>query len=598
MDSLRATTPLPSPRTPIPHSNGVHRLPTAGHGTTDLTHDHEVKLHAAPESHGVPDNDNRATTKTPSTFRGALNKLRRTTIQRAESDEDRDAVVAGGVHEITRTTNYWFDREIGVLERDARAQAAEWAAKGLPRHDVARDALEVEQFLAGRCVETFRQWIDRVRVKMRDAIAREAEGIAVNTAALDAATGRIERLTGEIADIDQRVHELRAIPKADAGPVGFAPIVPSRMFFWTFAVLLTLVEFFANFPVFRLLLPMKPALAKAAQVVAENAATGEWWSGLTLQLKEMALHLDALVVALVAVLVLVLFGKTLGTSARVLFALKPSDHPLAATTIRGIRRQYWAALVGCMLGLMSVLAFLFYSRGSIAAVAAQRVAADSVELQRLTNEAAKTSVGNLAAVSQASRRISEQTQTLELHRDDAAYATTVQNNNGPLLLFNIGLVLAAAMLGYLTYAHTVSDGRGEHPALAPLRADRRALQADAHAMVQTGRVKESMARAGIGRAEHLIAASPLAEWRAKADRLNGVIPLFRGENARSRGIDPANILAFGNKSPLILPIVEAERGFPEPADFARLKEQFDVGRAAFAAACPRIPINPSDVKSV
>ena len=52
-------------------------------------------------------------------------------------------------------------------------------------------------------------------------------------------------------------------------------------------------------------------------------------------------------------------------------------------------------------------------------------------------------------MSQASRRISEQTQTLELHRDDAAYATTVQNNNVPLLLFNIGLVLAAAMLGYL-----------------------------------------------------------------------------------------------------------------------------------------------------
>ena len=588
MDSLRATTPLPpSYTTPSTGSNGVHR--PAANGATIV---------AAPPAAQAA-NVEPPIAKPPSALRRLWSKLRRrggdTTVA---AHVEADDVIAGGVHEITRATNYWFDREVGVLELDARAQASEWAAKGLPRHDVARDALEVEQFLAGRCVETFRQWIDRVRVKMRDAIAKEAETIATNTAALQATTGRIERLTVEIADIDQRVTELRAISKADAGPVGFAPIVPSRPFFWSFAILLTLVEFFANFPVFRLLLPMKPALAKATQAVAENAATGEWWSGVTLQLKEMALHLDALVVALVAVLVLVLFGKTLGTAARVLFALEPSEHPLAATTIRGVRRQYWAALVGCTIGLTAVLAFLFYARGNIAAVAAQRVAADSVELQRLTSDTTKLSVDNLAAVSQASRRISEQTQTLELHRDDAAYATTVQNNNVPLLLFNIGLVLAAAMLGYLTYRQTVSDGRGEHPAIVPLRADRRALQHDAHAAVQSGRTLEAAARASLGRAEHLMAASPLAEWRAKADRLNGVIPLFRGENARLRGIDPANILAFGNKPPLVLPIVEAERGFPEPADFARLKEQFDVARAAFAAACPRIPINPSDVRSV
>jgi hypothetical protein len=533
----------------------------------------------------------------PSALRRMFGKLKRAKGPPRDVALENDAAVTGGVHEITRSTNYWFDREIAVLERDARAHAEEWAGKGLPRHDVARDALEVEQFLAGRCVETFRQWIDRVRVKMRDAIAKEAEGIATNTTAMQAATGRIERLTAEIADIDQRVNELRAHPKEDAGPVGFAPIVPSRTFFWSFAILLTLVEFFANFPVFRLLLPLKPALAKAAQVVAENAATGEWWSGLTLQLKDMALHLDALVVALVAVLVLVLFGKTLGTAARVLFALKPSEHPLAATTIRGIRRQYWAALVGCTIGLVAVLAFLFEARGSIAAVAAQRVVADSVELERLTQQAASNSVANLAAVSQASRRINEQAQTLELHRDDAAYATTVQNNNVPLLLLNLGLVLGAAMLGYLSYEHTVSDGRGEHPALAQLRADRRTLQLEAHATVQSGRTSESLARAGLGRAEHLIAASPLAEWRAKADRLNGVIPLFRGENARLRGIDPASILAFANKSPLTLPTLEAERGLPEPADFARLKEQFEIGRAAFGAACPKVPINSSDVRS-
>ena len=116
--------------------------------------------------------------------------------------------------------------------------------------------------------------------------------------------------------------------------------------------------------------------------------------------------------------------------------------------------------------------------------------------------------------------------------------------------------------------------------------------------MQSGRYRGTLARAGIGRAEHLLAASPLAEWRAKADRLNGVIPLFRGENARLRGIDPANILAFANKSPLSYRRSKPNAGSPSPPTSPRLKEQFEIGRAAFAAACPKVPINSSDVRSV
>ena len=245
-----------------------------------------------------------------------------------------------------------------------------------------------------------------------------------------------------------------------------------------------------------------------------------------------------------------------------------------------------------------MLTFLFLSRGSIAAVAGQRVTADSVELQRLKTEAQQIPPGDLAAMGRSAAAISEQTQTLEIHRDDRAYATTVQNNNTPLFFLKLGLVFGAAVLGYLTYRQIVSDGTGEHPAIVQLRADRRSLQTDAHAAVQAGRTAESQARVSIGRVEHLMTASPLAEWGAKADRLVGVIPLFRGENARMRGIDPASILAFSGTPPLVLPTVEAERGFPEPAAFSRLKEEFDVGRRDFVAATSRIPINLSDANSL
>lgn len=534
--------------------------------------------------------------KAKSPLRDALKRLVpwRKTAATAE-----DAADVGGIHEITQATNHWFDREVGVLERDARALASGWADRGLPRHDVARTSpLEVEQFLAGRCAETFRQWVDRVRVKMRDRIAREAQSIGDKLVELRASTTRMERLESEIAGIDARVQELRVETKENASPVGFEPIFPGWLFFWFFAIALTVVEFFANFPVFRLLLPLKPALAKAAEDAAQDSISADWWAGLALQMKEIVLHADALFVALVAVLFLVLFGKTIGGSGRVLVALRPNDQPLAATTVRSVRRQHLTALLGSLVGVAAVLTFLYLSRGSIASVAAARVTADSLDLQRLKSDARQIPAGDLGAMARSAAAILEQTRTLEIHRDDRAYATTVQNNNTPLFFLNLGLVLGAAVLGFLTYRQIVSDGKGEHPAIVHLRADRRSLQAHAHLAVQAGRAAESQARASIGRVEHLITASPLAEWVAKADRLDGVIPLFRGENARLRNIDPASILAFAGKPPLALPTLEAERGFPEPTDFARLKEEFEACRRDFGAATARIPINLSDASSV
>ena len=97
------------------------------------------------------------------------------------------------------------------------ALAADWAGKGLPRHDVARTApLEVEQFLAGRCAETFRQWADRVRVTMRDRIAREAESIGDKLVDGGASTTRIDRLESEIAGVDRRATRWRLEAKEAA----------------------------------------------------------------------------------------------------------------------------------------------------------------------------------------------------------------------------------------------------------------------------------------------------------------------------------------------------------------------------------------------
>jgi hypothetical protein len=91
----------------------------------------------------------------------------------------------------------------------------------------------------------------------------------------------------------------------------------------------------------------------------------------------------------------------------------------------------------------------------------------------------------------------------------------------------------------------------------------------------------SSATAGIGRVEHLIRSSPLDQWPAKARRLSAVIPMFRADNARLRGLDSASILSFRQPPPLDLPTFEAEKAFPEPADFAALKESFQAARQQF-----------------
>src|SRR6185437_3023811 len=90
------------------------------------------------------------------------------TWNRTAVNED---VAGNGVYAITRNTNYWFNRELAVIEQDATLLATQWAEKGLPRHDVERTGpVEPEQVLSMKCMELYRQWRDRVGIKMQDAI--------------------------------------------------------------------------------------------------------------------------------------------------------------------------------------------------------------------------------------------------------------------------------------------------------------------------------------------------------------------------------------------------------------------------------------------
>ena len=62
----------------------------------------------------------------------------------------------------------------------------------------------------------------------------------------------------------------------------------------------------------------------------------------------LVMNIEALVVALVVVIALVVLGEMMGKALRSVLALSPTDHPLAATTIRSHRRQKLAMGAMCL----------------------------------------------------------------------------------------------------------------------------------------------------------------------------------------------------------------------------------------------------------
>jgi hypothetical protein len=183
--------------------------------------------------------------------------------------------------------------------------------------------------------------------------------------------------------------------------------------------------------------------------------------------------------------------------------------------------------------------------------------------------------------------LEEAAQAQRLRQADVAYADAVKSINGPILLLNVALVLTAAVLGYTYKTEDLSDKRGEHPELVPLRNKLADLRRESFALSAEAREASASANAGISRVQHFVHSEPLRGWEAKAERLKGVIPLWRGTNARVRGLDPGSIEAFRQPTVLDLPAVDGQIALREPPQFARLQQEFSELTGAFARLAPR-----------
>lgn len=483
----------------------------------------------------------------------------------------------GGVHDVVKKTNFWFSREVYALDQEARREAEGWAKSGLPRHDVRQDdPLPVEKALAERCHEVFRQWVERVRTRMQDEIERSGQRVAELVAKFRAATGQLEATLVQVEATRSDLTELRKLAKEQERSFGYEAIVKSPVFFWGFAIAMAVVEFFANFPVFKLLLPMESSQAELLRNQLADAESAGRWAGVSRLVTELAFHPEALFVALVAVIILVLLGKMIGASLRPLVVLRADDHPLAATDVKAHRRQHWTLFLKSLAGAVFVVAFLYWSRALIPQMAERRVADDTQRLAQIDStfaaqqaeaRAQKRSFNSTAIL----QRRDDAMNDLVHHQDALTYAVGVERNNPSILLLNLALLISAAVVGFANARERVTNARGYDPEILRLEHELARLRTEAVGQRQAAREASGQIQTELSRVHHLLAARPLRDWPGKADRLRRVISLFRSENARLRGLDPSHILAFQAPIPLVLEGTDAEAPFREPLELAQLR---------------------------
>ena len=137
-------------------------------------------------------------------------------------------------------------------------------------------------------------------------------------------------------------------------------------------------------------------------------------------------------------------------------------------------------------------------------------------------------------------------------------------------------------LGFVYKKEDLTDRQGEHPSLKPLRAKMLSLEREALGHALAARHAMSGASAEAGRINHLLESHPLRESQAKQDRLQSVILQFRGENARLRGLDPANVVAFAQPSRIFFPEVDEDEELRRPTELDQLLQDLNHVEAEFA----------------
>lgn len=511
-----------------------------------------------------------------------------------------------GLHEVVKKLDIWFGIEVGRLEQDARQEAVEWARAGLPRPGVDDANLPVEARLAARAAEIYRKWARLLQVKVQDGIAGATRRAGHAIIQYGERLAALRRTHAEIAATKAELAAAHAHAESQPPPPSTARHLQLWKF-WVLISLLILVDWVANVPIFQELLPREAGADELwATIVAQSESRGAL-GGLYRVWMRIFFTPDVSVLALGVIAFLVFLAHVSGDAARHLVALGrlerheglvAAERPLAArgqvaadggkpiaarSQVRGRRRQYLIPLVGGFAGAIAVVAVLYMARERIKAESDMRLteAVDEVRGLEAELETARAN-DDLAAISHLTNQLPRARAQVEDRRARAQYAAGIQAMNIPITGLNLVLIIASALASYLAANVAQTEGRLAFPRMERLEARLKELSGEEARYAFELREIAERIQAELGHTDRLLHSRPLQGADEKAKRLQSVIALFRAENARERGIDPATIQAFQQRVELDLPPHDAAGDALEaPAELLRYHDEFRRLRARY-----------------
>ena len=242
-----------------------------------------------------------------------------------------------------------------------------------------------------------------------------------------------------------------------------------------------------------------------------------------------------------------------------------------------------------MVGIVLLLSFLFVSRSRLEVVTGKRLVSAEQSLRQLQGKIASGGT-DLSAVAVDRRKLVDAQSEYDERKISAEFASGISEMSWAIFLLNGTLVLTAAAGAYLESNTTIKSSQVIDRRLQPAQDALSVLRLSAMEERRRMRECDTNTRSDIGKAKYLANSRPLQDWEAKANRLEGVIPLFRSENACARGLDTNNVRAFDQRRPLDLVPPGNGESFSIPDQLADLEREYADVRSqvvrAMAKAAP------------
>ena len=124
------------------------------------------------------------------------------------SEPSDERSTASGLHEVVKSTDFWFNYELSLLEKYAVASAVQWAQAGIPRQDAPVEGeLPIETTLKARASEIYQGWIARIRRKVQDSIQAASSDAGSRIVQFRYAIAHLERTAVEIHTNEEKLFD-------------------------------------------------------------------------------------------------------------------------------------------------------------------------------------------------------------------------------------------------------------------------------------------------------------------------------------------------------------------------------------------------------